>query len=64
MNVSQLWYDIFEVDSPNLHYNISVQLRVLEITKENDEVVKKWRSVSNFSLNSAKSGGRSPSGRV
>lgn len=64
MNISDLFYDVFEVESPNLHYNISVQLKMLEVTKKDDKITQKWRSISNFTLHPAKPGGRSPSGRV
>ena len=64
MNLSALWYDVYEVESPSMQYNISVQLKVLHVTEDSDHMEQVWTSVSNFTLNNAKPGGRSPSGRV
>lgn len=70
---------MFNIESPNLHYVITVKLFVLEPIpipipveeeqQQGEEVEEQepkfiWRAVTNFTLSPDKTSGRSPDGRV
>lgn len=63
-------YDIFDVESPNLHYSINVSLMALEELKSSleDEVEREpsfiWKPIYNFTLRPDQPSGRTPDGKV
>lgn len=60
-------YDVFEVELPNLHYVIKVNLLGLEtavLEEEDDTPTYAWKVISNFTLSPDKTSGKSENGMV
>lgn len=73
LSIAMYRYDVFDVESPNLHYSINVSLLELKeiqsnLYPEEDEVEREpsytWTALYNFTLQPDQPSGRTPDGKV
>ena len=59
-------YDVYEVEYPNLHYLVTVRLKILQVYTPayGMGTVANWTTVSEFTLSPDTPSGRSDDGRV